>query len=538
MKNYFSRLGRAFIPAVAVMSFFSIVLSIGAVLRNPFILEKLPFLANEIIQSFALLLNESGLVVIENMAIVFACSIAYGMTVTQSKKGIGAFSALIGFLFMLTFNELSLQIFDMVLTPEVITEENTKVVIKQTMEMKEAMQNYILGFHVVDTSVCGGIAVGCIAAAMTNKYHDKTLPLAFSFYQGSHFPPIATAVICGCLGFGTPFVWPIFGGIIYGLATIVASLGAIGSFIFGFVERLLIPTGLHHVWYSVVHYTAVGGSAEICGEVYEGTKAITTAALSCPTYTEDLSEVTRLWLGQGATPIKLFGIPGALLAMYHVADNKSRAKAVCIGAGCASVFAGVTEPFEFMFLFLAPPLFLIHAVLSGLSFMILDLLNASYLGGSTIFDFVFNGILQGNKSTWQPVLMVGIFMFFAYYSIFKWYIIRFNVQTPGRETFTGEVDEEYELSASRLLHQVTPKEEVAKYVLEALGGKSNIVEYSNCISRLRLIVKDGSLVNYEVLEKTPDALGCVKVGSDQYQIIFGVKVSEYASAFEKEYDNG
>lgn len=538
MKNYFSRLGRSFIPAVAVMSFFSIILSFGAVLRNPFIIEKLPFLGGELIQAFALILNESGLVVIENMPFIFAISIAYGMTTNPTKKGIAAFSAVIGFFFMLTFNELCLQIFNQFLTPEVIVEEGTKVAIKQTMEMKESMQNYVLGFHVVDSSVVGGIFVGATAAAVTNKYHNIRLPMAFGFYQGSHFPPILTGILCGVIGFLTPFIWPFLGGFIYGLAGVVAAMGAIGSFLFGFIERLLVPTGLHHVWYSVVHYTPVGGSVEIAGEVYEGTKAITTAALSTPGYTEDLSEVTRLWLGQGATPIKLFGIPGALLAMYHVAHNKTRAKAVCLGAACAAIFAGVTEPFEFMFLFLAPPLFLIHAVLTGLSFMILDLVNASYLGGSTIFDFIFNGILQSEKSTWQPVFVVGVIMFFAYYFIFRWYIVRFDVKTPGREELSEEVDEEYELQATKMMNQNTNRDVVAKYALEALGGKDNIIEYSNCISRLRVIVKNPDIVDFEKLQKTPDSLGCVRAGNDQFQLIFGMKVSEYADAFEEEVING
>lgn len=537
MKNYFSRLGRSFIPAVAVMSFFSIVLSVGAALRNPFIVEKIPLLGTTVISDIALILNKMGLVIIDNMAFVFAVSIAFGMTKDRNKKHVAAFSAMIGYLFLLTFSQLSLDMFHLVISPEVSVGDNGMAAISRTMEMKEAMQSYVLGFHVVDMSVVGGIIVGALSGMFTDRYSEVSLPIAFSFYQGNNLPPILTAVACAMIGLLTPFVWPIFGGMIYGAASIVAGMGVIGSFIFGFIERLLIITGLHHVWYSVVHYTAVGGTADICGQTYEGTKAITTAALSCPDFSENLSDITRLWLGQGALPIKLFGIPGALLAIYHTSTNKDRAKAVCIAAAGASIFAGVTEPFEFLFIFLAPPLFLIHAALSGLSFAILDVLNASFLGGTTIFDFFFNGVFQGYKSTWIPELIVGLVMFCAYYGLFKWYIIKFDLQTPGREKFTDEIDEEYEIAAAKMLSQKSDKAEVAAYILENLGGKENIVDFSNCISRLRIEVKDGSLINMEKIDKTPDSLGCVKASDNQVQIIFGMKVGEYTNKFGEVMDN-
>lgn len=537
MKNYFSRLGRSFIPAVAVMSFFSIVLSIGAALRNPFIVEKVPFLATTVITDFALVLNKMGLVIIDNMPFVFAVSIAFGMTKDRNKKHVAAFSAMIGYLFMLTFSQLGLDMYGMILSPEVSIGENGMAVISRTMEMKEAMQSFVLGYQIVDMSVIGGILVGALAAYFTDNHSDRSLPIALSFYQGNNLPPILTAVACAGIGLLSPFVWPLLGGLIYGAAKVVAGLGVVGSFIFGFVERLLIITGLHHVWYSVVHYTPVGGTAEICGQVYEGTKAITTAALSCPDFSGNLSDVTRLWLGQGALPIKLFGIPGALLAIYHTANDKNRAKAVCIAAAGASIFAGVTEPFEFMFLFLAMPLFLIHAVLSGLSFAILDIVNASFLGGTTVFDFVFNGIFQGYKSTWVPELVVGIGMFFAYYFIFKAYILKFNIATPGREEFTTDVDEDYELAAAKMLNQKSDKNEVARYIIENIGGKDNVADYSNCISRLRIEVKDGSKINYELLEKTPDTLGCVRASDTQVQLIFGMNVDAYTKKFGEELEN-
>lgn len=535
IKNYFSKLGRSFIPAIAVMSFFALLLSIGAVMKNPYILENLPFLNNSIIQFVAKVLNQSGLVVITYMPIVFAVSIAVGMCDNKNQKGIVAFSALIGYLFMLVFSNLMMVEMGTALPPIVAVNNQNLVSISQTLEMRSAMQSMVLGIQTIDFGVLGGIVVGSIAATCTNRFAKVTLPLAISFYQGKHFPPIAAGICCAVVGLLVPVIWPTVGNIIYIAAQAITNFGgAIGSFLFGMIERLLVPTGLHHIWYSIAHFTPVGGTAEICGEVYTGTKAITTAALGCADFTDSLADITRLWLGQGASPIKLFGIPGALIGVYMAANNKKRAKAVVIAAACASIFAGVTEPFEFMFLFLAPMLFVIHAVLSGLSFMILDLVGASFLGGNNIFELIINGVLQGQKSTWIPIVIVGIIMFVVYGLIFYFFIKKFNVKTPGREDENADDEDtiQSEILASKMLSQTKDRKEVADYVLTYIGGKENIESYGNCITRLRIFVKDASKLDIKKLESTPDALGLSHPEDNQVQIIFGLKVDEYASAFE------
>lgn len=535
-KVYFSQLGRSFIPAIAVMSFFALLLSIGAVLKNPFIIESLPFLKNGVIQFIALILNQSGLVVITYMPIVFAISIATGLCENKNQKGIAGFSALIGYLFMIVFSNLMMVQMGLTLPPNVNVGANNLVSISQTLEMRTAMQTMVLGVQTIDFGVIGGIVVGSLAAFCTNNYAKVQLPLAISFYQGKNFPPIATGFMCMIVGLLVPIVWPSIGGMIYIAAESITSFGgAFGSFLFGTIDRLLVPTGLHHIWYSIAHFTPVGGTAEICGEIYTGTKAITTAALGCAEYTESLSHITRLWLGQGASPIKLFGIPGALVGMYLAADNKKRAKAIVISAACASIFAGVTEPFEFMFLFLAPSLFVIHALLSGLSFMILDLVQASFLGGNNIFELIINGVLQGHKSTWIPIVLVGILMFFVYGIIFYFFIKKFNLKTPGRETENADDDEtiQNELIASKMLTQNKDKKEVATYILQCIGGKENIKSFGNCITRLRIVIIDSNKVDDKALNSIPDSMGISRPDSNQIQVIFGLKVDEYANAFEE-----
>lgn len=532
LQSYFSLLGRSFLLAVAVMSFFVLLLSLGAVLKNPHFIEAAPFLGSTWIQFIANVLSESGLVVIRFMPLVFAVSIAIGMSEKGSKE-LAAFSALIGYLFMITFSGLTMTAFGMALPPNVAVGDNNLVSISQTLEMRKAMQTMILGVQTIDTGVLGGVIVGTLAAWITKRYKTKTLPMIFSFYQGKHFPPIATGLIFMPIGIAVPFIWPFIGGGIYNAAELVTGAGLIGSFLFGFIERILIPTGLHHVWYSIAHFTPVGGVVEICGEVFTGTKAITTGALGCGQFTGDLSDVTRVWLGQGATPIKVFGIPGALLGIYLAAKNKNRAKVIAISAASASFFAGVTEPFEFLFMFLAPGLFVIHAVFTGISFAILDFLNASYLGGNNIIELIFNGVFQGHKSTWVPVLLVGIGMFFAYLFTFKWYIEKFNVMTPGREP--NEDTEEVlqaELEASKLIRTKSDKNEIAKNLIVYLGGKENIKDYTNCISRLRVFVHDPSLVDKVALQKIPDSLGMSQPSEEEFHIVFGMKVSEYRDAVD------
>lgn len=531
LQNYFSQLGRSFLPAVAVMSFYALLLSVGAVLRNPYILEQFPALANPGIQFIATMLNETEMIIIRALPLIFAVSIACGM-VKNENKGAAALSAVVGYLFMLTFTNLILVQQGALLAPDITVAENGIVKFSQTTEMKNQSQNFVMGIQTIDTSVLGGIVIGCVAAATTNKWSRKTLPLWLGFYQGKNWPPVATAFFGALIGIAVPFIWPFVGGFIYQLAAVIAGLGILGSFLFGFIEQLLVPTGLHHIWYGVVHYTAVGGTAEVCGVTYEGTKAITVAALSCPTFEENISDVTRLWLGQGAAPIKIFGIPGALVGVYLAATNKSRAKAVCISAAAAAIFAGVTEPFDFMFLFLSPMLYLIHCAFMGLSFAILDILNVSYLGGSTIFDLVINGVLQGNKSDWQQIVIVGIGFFFAYMGTFYWWIKKFNIMTPGREPEEYNDDvAQMELKAAKMLNQKTPKDEVANYLLENLGGKANIESHGNCISRLRIFVKNPELLNLDNLQKTPDSMGMANPAPNEIHIIFGMKVAEYADAF-------
>lgn len=534
LQDYFSALGRSFIPAVAVMSCFALLLSIGAVLKNPHFATDIPLLQSPAVSFIANLLTQTGMVIITYMPLIFCLSIAIGMA-EKGKKEIAALSALIGYIFMLVFSGLMLNTAGMLIKPDVaINAQSNALIISQTMAMRQAMQSVVLGIQTIDTGVLGGIMIGALSATITNNNSARKLPLIFGFYQGRHLPPILCGLAGLVIGLLVPFIWPWVGGGLYSAASALAKAGIFGSFMFGFIEKLLLPTGLQHVWYSLVHYTPVGGTLEIAGQTYVGTKAITVAALATPDFSENIHQITRLWLGQGDTPGKVFGIPGALLGIWLAAKDRQRVKTVAISAAVAAMFAGVVEPFTFMYMFLAPPLFIIDCTLQGLSFAILDATHTSYLGGSTLIEILFNGVLQGHKSTWIPIVLLGITLFFIYLFTFKWYIEKFNIPTPGREgNDDTDAVKELEIRSSKLLRQNASTDDVAKEILRKLGGKGNIKDINNCISRLRIKIYDPQYIDANGIKTVTDALGVTQPASDEFHIIFGMRVGEYRDAFDR-----
>lgn len=534
LQDYFSALGRSFIPAVAVMSCFALLLSIGAVLKNPHFATDIPLLQSPAVSFIANLLTQTGMVIITYMPLIFCLSIAIGMA-EKGKKEIAALSALIGYIFVLVFSGLMLNTAGMLIKPDVaINAQSNALIISQTMAMRQAMQSVVLGIQTIDTGVLGGIMIGALSATITNNNSARKLPLIFGFYQGRHLPPILCGLAGLVIGLLVPFIWPWVGGGLYSTASALAKAGIFGSFMFGFIEKLLLPTGLQHVWYSLVHYTPVGGTLEIAGQTYVGTKAITVAALATPDFSENIHQITRLWLGQGDTPGKVFGIPGALLGIWLAAKDRQRVKTVAISAAVAAMFAGVVEPFTFMYMFLAPPLFIIDCTLQGLSFAILDATHTSYLGGSTLIEILFNGVLQGHKSTWIPIVLLGIALFFIYLFTFKWYIEKFNIPTPGREgNDDTDAVKELEIRSSKLLRQNASTDDVAKEILRKLGGKGNIKDINNCISRLRIKIYDPQYIDANGIKTVTDALGVTQPASDEFHIIFGMRVGEYRDAFDR-----
>jgi PTS system maltose and glucose-specific IIC component len=323
----------------------------------------------------------------------------------------------------------------------------------------------------------------------------------------------------GLFGLAIPLIWPLFALGITGIGHIINSAGDFGPMIFGTGERLLLPFGLQHILVALIRFTEAGGTMDVCGHSVSGALTIFQAQLSCPT-THGFSESATRFLSQGKMPAFLGGLPGAALAMYHCArpENRHKIKGLLISGVIACVVGGTTEPIEFLFLFVAPVLYLIHAVLTGIGFTTMAVLGVTI--GNTdgnVIDFVVFGILHGLATKWYLVPVVAAIWFAVYYAIFRFAITRFNLKTPGRDIDTAVTVEQAVAGVTGKSGYNTPA------ILAALGGADNITSLDNCITRLRLSVKDMSLVDTNAL-KANRAIGVVQVNQHNLQVVIGPQV--------------
>ena len=366
----------------------------------------------------------------------------------------------------------------------------------------------------IDTGVVGAIVIGLTVSYLHNKYGNIQLPAVLGFFGGSRFVPIVSsfaAIFIGAIFF---LIWPTFQGWLVSAGNGIAGLGAVGTFLYGFLLRLTGAIGLHHMIYPLFWYTELGGIEVVAGQTIVGAQNIFFAQLADPNHIGLFTEGTKFFAGRFAT--MMFGLPGACLAMYHSVPKAKRnlVGGLFLGAAITSFITGITEPIEFMFLFVAPWLYVVHSLFDGLSFFIADILNISigntFSGG--LIDFTLFGVLQGNtKTNWIYVLLIGLIWFALYYFAFRFLITKFNVMTPGRETDEEEV-------------KVITKDslnEVAEQVLVALGGAENLEDVDACITRLRVSVKDVSKVDKNKIKSLgATAVLAVKGGG---QAIFGAK---------------
>ena len=438
-------------------------------------------------------------------------------------------------------------------TIEIITDNGTQVVnslpLYEAFEKMPLLDNQITMLHqpgaltntlnienTLSMGVFGGIISGMVSVWLHNKFIDLKLPAVLGFFGGPRLIPILAAVFGIILGTICAFIWPFFGTGLSFLGDKITSLGSFGSLLFGLIERALIPLGLHHVFYTPLWQTAVGGSALIdvngTEQLVFGTQNIFFANLSAGTL-EQMSSTNYM---TGKFPFMIFGLPGAALAMYSVAlpKNKKVIGGMLLSVAFTAMLTGITEPIEFTFLFLAPFLYYgIHVPLAGLSFFLMDILNVkigmTFSGG--LIDYTMFGILPQvtgqNVNAWN-VILVGIPYFFIYFFIFRFFILKFNIQTPGRgDDLTLKTKKDFQEK------QNTKNEngisEISLNIIEALGGKDNIKDIDACITRLRVTVNDPSKVkdnNYWI--NNLNAKGLVANGNG-FQIIYGDLAKVYKS---------
>ena len=497
--EFLQNLGKTFMLPVALLAFSGILLGIGSSFSGAALLKTLPFLDNIYFQALFTWMTKLGLVTFIYLPVMFAIAIPIGLA--REEKGVAAFAGFVSFATLnLTIN-FYLTMAGVIGNPE---------------EMAAYGVKSILGIESIDTGILGAVFVGVLAAKLHTRFYTIKLPDALAFFGGARFVPIITVIVTGVIGLFVPIIWPWFAAAIQGIGNVISDAGSLGPMLFGSAERLLLPLGLHHILVALVRFSEVGGVMPVDGQQISGALNIFYAQLSSGT--EFSVEATR-FLSQGKMPAFLGGLPGAALAMYHCSnpENREKIKALLLSGLVACVVGGITEPLEFLFLFIAPLLFVFHAIMTGFGFMVMGLLDVTI--GNTdgnIIDFFIFGILQGTQTKWYLVPLVASVWFVAYYAVFRFAIIRFDLKTPGREVNQQAVVE-------AVSGQAVPADAQAELIMQALGGAKNILSLDNCITRLRLSVMDINLIDEATL-KANGALGVVKLDAHNLQVVIGPKV--------------
>ncbi|HHO5981454.1 TPA: glucose-specific PTS transporter subunit IIBC [Staphylococcus aureus] len=478
------RIGKALMLPVAILPAAGLLLAIGTAIQGEALQHYLPFIQNGGVQNVAKLMTAASSIIFENLPMIFALGVAIGLA---GGDGVAAIAAFVGYIIMNKTMGDFLQV-----TPKNVTDPASGYA-------------SILGIPTLQTGVFGGIIIGALAAWCYNKFYNINLPSYLGFFAGKRFVPIMMATTSFILAFPMALIWPTIQSGLNAFSTgLLDSNTGVAVFLFGFIKRLLIPFGLHHIFHAPFWFE-FGSWKNAAGEIIHGDQRI---------FIEQIREGAHLTAGkfmQGEFPVMMFGLPAAALAIYHTAkpENKKVVAGLMGSAALTSFLTGITEPLEFSFLFVAPLLFFIHAVLDGLSFLTLYLLDVhlGYTFSGGFIDYVLLGVLP-NKTQWWLVIPVGLVYAVIYYFVFRFLIVKLKYKTPGREDKQSQA-----VTASAT--------ELPYAVLEAMGGKANIKHLDACITRLRVEVNDKSKVDVPGL-KDLGASGVLEVGNNM-QAIFGPK---------------
>ncbi|MBU5472234.1 PTS transporter subunit IIABC [Roseburia sp. MSJ-14] len=511
------RVGRSFMLPIAILPVAGLLLGVGGSFTNETMLETYGLLKvmgpGTIPYMIFTVMSDAGNIIFANLPILFAMGVAIGMA--KKEKEVAALAAVIAFFIM----HASI---------------SAMITINGGAEaMLEGATTDVVGITSLQMGVFGGIIVGLGVAALHNRFYKIELPQVLSFFGGTRFVPIISALVYVVVGIGMFFIWPVIQQGIYSVGNVVLASGYAGTWVYGLMERALIPFGLHHVFYLPFWQTGVGGTMEVAGQMVEGAQNIFFAQLADPSVKHFSVEATRFMSGK--FPLMIFGLPGAALAMYRTAKPEKR-KAVSgllLSAALTSMLTGITEPLEFTFLFVAPVLYVIHCVFAGLAYMLMHVFNVgvgmTFSGG--LIDMFLFGILQGNKKTsWIWIVIVGIGYFVVYYFMFSFLIKKFDFKTPGREEgdnvklYTRKDVEAKKNGEKENINQLS------RMICAGLGGKKNISDVDCCATRLRCTVFDSAKVD-EALLKSTGASGVIRKGQG-IQIIYGPKVTVIKSDLE------
>ena len=554
MLQQLQRIGKAIMLPIAALPIAGILLGVGGALLGisglsnpPAVYQPLIAFVNiPVVTAILTIMKNVGDIIFGNLPLLFAVGVAVGLA--KKDKGTAGLASIFGFIVMnqVISSMLALGLTQLgVVTPDAVGGYSTYVTTN-------------LGIFTLNMSVFGGIITGIVTAILHNKYHTIQLPQVIGFFSGSRFVPIVTSLAMAVVGAILAFIWPVVQNGIGVLSELVRNAGAIGTFFYGLIERALIPFGLHHVFYTPFWYGSfVEGQILVDGawQTVAGANTAYFAQLSSMSSLVGASSADMARVVSGTTrfmagkfPFMMFGLPAAALAMYKTAapSKKKVVGSLLASAAVTALLTGITEPIEFTFLFVAPVLYVVHCVLAGLSFMLMDILNVfigmTFSGG--LIDFTLFGLLPagaGVPTHWLRLILVGIVYAVVYYFLFLFLIKKFNLKTPGREESDEEVKlyskADYQAKAGIPQADINEKSgdkkagknneivEKAPAVLAALGGEENIVSVDACITRLRVEVKDKANVNKDEL-KALGAAGVVEVGNG-IQAIFGAKADAY-----------
>ncbi|MFM0584175.1 PTS transporter subunit EIIC [Streptococcus suis] len=486
----FSQLGQAFMLPISILPVAGLLLGIGGALSNSNAVAQFPVLDQAWLQAVFTIMSTAGSAVFANLALIFAIGVAVGLA--DADKGTAGLSAGVAYLVY-------------------------------TATISGFLTLFADKGASIDTGVLGALAIGIAVATLHNKYRKIELPTFLGFFGGSRFIPIISSFAAIAIGSIFYIIWPPIQNLLVDFGKAIAEMGSFGTFLYGFGLRLTGAFGLHHTIYPMFWYTSLGGSEVVAGETIQGAQNIFFAQLADANHTGLFTYGTRFFAGRFATMI--FGLPASCLAMYHAIPKENRKKVGSFYSSSAltSLLTGITEPIEFSFLFVAPWLYVVHAFLDGLSFLVADLLQIrignSFSGG--LIDYLIFGVFQGNdKTNWIYVIPIGLLWAAVYYLVFKFLVTKFHVLVPGMESSDQASHSEKVLSNGSSLR------DNAIAIIDALGGADNIENVTACATRLRVSLRNSGLVDKGVIQSIgATAVLDVKGG---IQAIFGGKAILYS----------
>lgn len=513
LKNNLQSFGKTLLFPISILSFMAIFLGISAALQNPNIVKFLPFLKGEIIQEILGFVRKLAGIPFAQLPLLFAMAIPLG--IVKRDKEVAVYSAVIGYISLLVGMSYLLKL-------QGYTKETTSI--KYLMEIKgmnqtqatlnNSLYTNVLGIFVYNMNVIGGIIAGIFSVILHNKFRKIELHPSLSFYSGKRFVPIINALIMPFIGIVLVFIWPIINNGIMKIGNIISNLNLLGIFLYGFIEKAINPTGLHHILNQAFRFTALGGIENVAGTTQVGALNIYFAQLENHL---PFSVCATQYLAQGKILHMVFGMPAAVYAIYKCAlpQNKARVLKYFIPGVTAVILTGITEPIEFTYIFISPILWFVNSVLAGLAFLIPAVFKAAIgnIQGGVIDWFVF-GVLQGPETKWYIYLILGPIFFISYYFIYSFIIKKFNVLTLGRS--------ENDFSESEIKDE---KNMIAQNIVEGLGGVENIVEVDNCISRLRVEIRDKNKIKEDLIKKT-NPNGIIIQDDHNVHIVYGGRITK------------